>query len=61
MRMAFAVVNDGPESDLLWVTGMNEGGEVLCVPNPQVRLKANWSMGRRKAAPRAANFATIVS
>ena len=48
--MAFAVIDYGPEFDLLWVTGMDEGGEIWCVPNPQVRLQANWSLGRKKAA-----------
>jgi len=33
---------------LLWVVGLDDGGEIWCVPNPQVRLQANWSMGRSK-------------
>ncbi len=57
--MAFAVIDYGPEFDLLWVTGMDEGGEVWCVPNPQVRLQANWSMGRKKAAGKVPNLAAI--
>jgi len=47
---ALAVIDYGPEFDLLWVTGMDEGGAIWCVPNPQVRLQANWSLGRRKGA-----------
>lgn len=47
--MAFAVIDYGPEFDLLWVTGMDAGGEIWCVPNPQVRLQTNWSMGRSKS------------
>lgn len=43
-----AVIDYGPEFDLLWVVGMDDGGEIWCVPNPQVRLQANWSMGRTK-------------
>lgn len=50
--MAIAVIDYGAEFDLLWVVGMDDGGEVWCVPNPQVRLQANWSMGRRKETPR---------
>lgn len=49
--MAIAVIDYGAEFDLLWVVGMDDGGEIWCVPNPQVRLKANWSMGRGKKAP----------
>ncbi|MBV9528542.1 hypothetical protein [Sphingomonas sp.] len=45
---AIAVIDYGPEFDLLWVVGMDDGGEIWCVPNPQVRLQANWSMGRTK-------------
>ena len=45
---AIAVIDYGQEFDLLWVVGMDDGGEIWCVPNPQVRLQANWSMGRAK-------------
>ena len=47
---AIAVIDYGQEFDLLWVVGMDEGGEIWCVPNPQVRMQANWSLGRRGAA-----------
>ena len=51
--LAFAVIDYGPEFDLLWVTGMDEGGEIWCIPNPQIRLQANWSMGRKKASAKS--------
>jgi hypothetical protein len=60
--MAVAVIDYGPEFDLLWVTAMDDGGEIWCVPNAQVRMQANWSMGRRpqaaapKASPKIAQF-----
>lgn len=57
--MAFAVIDYGPEFDLLWVIGTDDGGEIWCVPNPQVRLQANWSMGRRKAAAKVAHFPAV--
>ena len=57
---AIAVIDYGQEFDLLWVVGMDEGGEIWCVPNPQVRLQANWSMGRRKKADaRSAKIAAL--
>lgn len=50
---AIAVIDYGQEFDLLWVVGMDDGGEIWCVPNPQVRLQSNWSMGRAKKAGKA--------
>ena len=38
---------------------MDEGGEVWCVPNPLVRLQANWSMGRKNSSARTANLTAI--
>jgi len=45
---AIAVIDYGQEFDLLWVVGMDDGGELWCVPNSQVRLQTNYSMGRQK-------------
>jgi hypothetical protein len=58
---AIAVIDYGQEHDLLWVVGMNEGGEIWCVPNPDVRLQANWSMGREKKRPPAQRLTAIKS
>lgn len=43
---AFAVIDYGQEHNLIWVTGIDETGEIWCAPNPKVRLQPNWSMGR---------------
>jgi len=45
---AFAVIDYGQEHNLIWVTAINETGEIWCAPNPQVRLQGNWTMGRSK-------------
>jgi len=45
---AFAVIDYGQEHNLIWVTAINETGEIWCAPNPRVRLQANWTMGRKK-------------
>ncbi|MCA0910974.1 hypothetical protein [Qipengyuania gaetbuli] len=45
---ALAVIDYGPEHNLLWVTAINETGEIWCAPNPEVRMQQNWSMGRKK-------------
>ena len=47
--MAMAVIDYGPEFDLLWVVALDDGGEIWCAPNPTVRLQANWSMGRGRS------------
>ena len=43
---AFAVIDYGPEHNLIWVTIMDDTGEIWCAPNPKVRAKSNWTMGR---------------
>ncbi|MDX5985906.1 hypothetical protein [Sphingomonas echinoides] len=45
---AFAVIDYGQEHNLIWVTAINETGEIWCAPNPRVRMQANWTMGRKK-------------
>lgn len=44
--LAFAVIDYGLEHHLLWVVALDEGGEVWSVPNPDVRVQSNWSVGR---------------
>ncbi|MEC9065928.1 MAG: hypothetical protein VX569_01445 [Pseudomonadota bacterium] len=52
--LAFAVIDYGPEHDLIWVTALDASGEIWCAPNPKVRLARNWTMGRG-TDPAAAN------
>jgi hypothetical protein len=47
---AIAVIDYGQEHNLIWVTAMNETGEIWCAPNPLVRLAGNWTMGRERPA-----------
>ena len=44
--LALAVIDYGPEHNLIWVTALDDSGEVWCAPNPLVRMRANWTMGR---------------
>lgn len=44
--LAFAVIDYGPEHNLIWVTALDESGEIWCAPNPLVRMRQNWTMGR---------------
>ena len=48
---AVAVIDYGQEHNLIWVTAITETGEIWCAPNPKVRMQANWTMGRKRAAP----------
>lgn len=48
---AHFVIDYGPEADLLWVVFMDSDGACWSVPNPEIRMHFNRSMGRRKAGP----------
>lgn len=44
--LAFGLIDYGPEHNLIWVTAIDETGEIWCAPNPKVRMQANWTLGR---------------
>jgi hypothetical protein len=46
--LAFAVIDYGLEHNLIWVTALDNSGEIWCAPNPRVRMQANWTAGRSK-------------
>ena len=46
--MAFGMIDYGPEHNLIWVSAIDETGEIWCAPNPVVRMQANWTLGRPK-------------
>ena len=50
--LAMAVIDYGPEHNLIWVTALDDSGEIWCAPNPKVRMQTNWTMGR--SAPEGA-------
>lgn len=47
---AIAVIDYGQEHNLIWVTALDESGEIWCAPNPKVRFLNNWTMGRKQDA-----------
>ena len=51
--LAHFVIDYGPESHLMWVVFMDTDGACWTVPNPEVRMSANWTLGRRPAKPAA--------
>jgi hypothetical protein len=46
---AHFVIDYGPESALLWVVFMDADGACWTVPNTEVRMCFNWTLGRRRA------------
>lgn len=46
--LAHFVIDYGPEADLMWVVFLDKDGACWTVPNPEVRMQLNWTMGRRK-------------
>jgi len=44
--MAIGMIDYGPEHNLIWVTAIDDTGEIWCAPNPKVRMQKNWTMGR---------------
>jgi len=49
---AHFVIDYGPECQLLWVVFMDDDGACWTVPNVEIRMTHNWTMGRRKPADR---------
>lgn len=47
---AFLVTDRGEECYKFWSVIMDDSGEIWDVPNPEVRVQRNWTMGRRKPA-----------
>lgn len=43
---AIAVIDYSQDHNLIWVTALDDGGEIWCAPNPLVRLAKNWTLGR---------------
>jgi hypothetical protein len=49
---AHFLIDYGTETQLMWVVFMDEDGACWTVPNAEVRMSYNWSMGRRKPEDR---------
>jgi hypothetical protein len=45
---AHFLIDYGPESALLWVVFMDQNGACWTVPNAEVRMCFNWTIGRRR-------------
>jgi hypothetical protein len=47
---AIGMIDYGQEHNLIWVTAIDDTGEIWCAPNHMVRLGKNWTMGRGENA-----------
>lgn len=48
---AIGIIDYGQEHNLIWVTAIDASGEIWCAPNPCVRVRSNWTMGRSVGRP----------
>lgn len=46
--MAIGWVDYSQDHTLIWIVAL-EDGEIWCVPNTEIRMQNNWTMGRRNA------------
>ena len=58
---AIGMIDYGQEHNLIWVTAIDETGEIWCAPNPEVRLGRNWTMGRSENPLVAADKVSLKS
>jgi hypothetical protein len=49
--LAWAVIDYGPESHLLFVCWMKDTGECWTFPNPDIKIEKNETMGIRYSSP----------
>lgn len=52
---AIGWIDYGKEDHLFWIVALNDSGEVWTVPNPEVRLLNNPSIGRNYPVPKKEN------
>ena len=48
--LAHFLIDPGIEHHLLWVIFLDADGSCWTVPNPEVKMAWNWTMGRRAPA-----------
>lgn len=41
---AIALIDYGPDHDLIWVVALYDSGEIWSVPNSGVKMWTNWTM-----------------
>ena len=43
---ALFVIDYGEQHSLIWIVAL-KNGEIWCIPNEEIRMQKNWTMGRR--------------
>lgn len=44
--MALGWVDYSENHNLIWIVAL-DNNEIWCVPNPEIRMQNNWTLGRR--------------
>jgi hypothetical protein len=57
--LAHFVLDYGPEAHLMWVVFMDADGACWTVPNPEIRMASNWTLGRRPKRDARPNIAVV--
>jgi hypothetical protein len=53
--LAHLVLDYGVEFHLIWIVFLDKDGSCWSVPNPDIRLQSNWTMGRTAGTAGAVN------
>lgn len=54
--VSIAVIDEGPDHELVWITALDASGEIIRVPNDQVRLLSDKPEGVSTGADPARPF-----
>lgn len=57
---AYAWRDVGEDGHRLWVVVMDDTGEVVDVPQPEIRVDMNWSLGRRQRVDNGPSVSRMV-
>ncbi len=57
--LAHFVLDYGPEAHLMWVVLLDADGACWTVPNPEIRMASNWTLGRRLKRDLRQNIAVV--
>lgn len=57
--LAHFVLDYGPEAHLMWVVFLDADGACWTVPNPEIRMASNWTLGRRLKKDVRPNIAVV--
>lgn len=56
---AIGMIDYGPDHGLIWVTAIDDTGEIVCAPNDTVRMESGWVAARPRAHPPGPVFKAV--